>query len=757
MLRIGSRIKPHVASKIARGHGAQRLQSTHSGGGGGSKVLIATAGATSLVAGVVGYAAWSNDNRKSIENTIPGSGYVLGAILGPVMEPLQPKPVTKDVGLMKKKLDREKKKKKDEEAAPAVTEGEAAKSESPAVVVEVSTEPVKDDEVILEQVSSETVPESKVELEPTAPAVPSEAEIAGISSETAGAETPGTELIITTPGQPEKAPEPSEEAPAVPDLETRLASGEIEQDVENATLTTVLEDLASAAQKQLTAALASAEDAAVVIRQHAEKAYLAIDAGQDKEVLFAAVAELSEKKAEVVKAAQEKISQAEEAVEKLKEQIAQGLSSGLTRDNKSLITAEESLAEIKYAVENIKTIISQSERDSKVVSDYRNLVESGREQFEAEVRSLLPEVKLGETSDKLTRDELNLLIAHAHRKVLQLQNQLARLQTLEHDRFKEALNKQRDDDAGLLEAKVNASLEKQKQQLEVEYKRKVAQLREELESELRAQLKRQAAAHSDHLADVLTVQEKELESKWSELLQDKVQSEKDKYLSSVAVMQGQLDGLKNALTARADVDKAAYSARELWLACESLRSALRLGKEGAKSWEEQLKPLDEHITAIKTAGGENSYLSAVIGAVSEEARTRGVYTEDALRERFIKVDRICKRVSMIGDNGGSLIKYMLSYVQSFLILNAFEYLPGSEVRDEEVPVDSLSVYDILARARYCLDKDDLLQSVRYMNLLRGEARNVASSWIKEARLTLETRQAADALLAHAAATAVKAL
>lgn len=54
--------------------------------------------------------------------------------------------------------------------------------------------------------------------------------------------------------------------------------------------------------------------------------------------------------------------------------------------------------------------------------------------------------------------------------------------------------------------------------------------------------------------------------------------------------------------------------------------------------------------------GENSYLSAVIGAVSEEARTRGVYTEDALRERFIKVDRICKRVSMIGDNGGSLIK-----------------------------------------------------------------------------------------------------
>ncbi|MPC80781.1 MICOS complex subunit MIC60 [Portunus trituberculatus] len=62
------------------------------------------------------------------------------------------------------------------------------------------------------------------------------------------------------------------------------------------------------------------------------------------------------------------------------------------------------------------------------IGSYKALVEAGREQFEAEVRSLLPEVKLGETSDKLTQDELNLLLAHAHRKVLHMQTQLARLQ-----------------------------------------------------------------------------------------------------------------------------------------------------------------------------------------------------------------------------------------------------------------------------------------------------------------------------------------
>ena len=44
-----------------------------------------------------------------------------------------------------------------------------------------------------------------------------------------------------------------------------------------------------------------------------------------------------------------------------------------------------------------------------------------------------------------------------------------------------------------------------------------------------------------------------------------------------------------------------------------------------------------------------------------------------------------------------------------------------------------------------------------MSLLRGEPRLVASDWIKETRLLLEARQAADALLAHAAATGLQAL
>ena len=47
--------------------------------------------------------------------------------------------------------------------------------------------------------------------------------------------------------------------------------------------------------------------------------------------------------------------------------------------------------------------------------------------------------------------------------------------------------------------------------------------------------------------------------------------------------------------------------------------------------------------------------------------------------------------------------------------------------------------------------------MRYLGLLQGEPRLVASDWLREARLLLEARQAADALLAHAAATGLQAL
>ncbi|XP_076067938.1 inner membrane mitochondrial protein mitofilin isoform X10 [Oratosquilla oratoria] len=736
MLRIPSKLTPRITSKVVQ-RSSRRLQSTRASGGGPGKALIAAGGVVVSVGGVIAYSSWSPDNRKSVENTIPGSKHLLGAILGsPVESPKTTSsspPITKtpEHGLLRKKLERERKRKEEEKRLAAEKEAQEKdleeKAPEPAPVVPVDAPASETVEAPTDKTSEGGAPADKKPEE----------EAATVQQENA----------VKKPEEEDKG-----------DIEARLTENEINTGVENAALSQILEDCTTAAQKGITHALDAAENAAIAINNHAEKAFQAIDAGQDKELLFAAVAELAKARADLTKIAEEKITAAESAVEKLKAQIEEGLSSSITKGNKALLEAEETFVELKFAMDKIKSIVAEASRDGKVISDYKDLVETGRQQFENEVKSLLPEVTIGETSETLTKDELNLLIAHAHRRVMQLQNQLAKMQTLEHERFKEALLKQREEDNVILEAKIKASLCKQEQQLELEYKKKIKQLQDEMENDLRAQLKRQAAAHSDHLADVLRVQEKELDNKWSSLLKDEVLSEKTKYLAELGGMRGHLDGLKSAIVARADLDKAAHAGRELWIACEALRQALRVQSTGVSSVDEACRPLQEEVNAVtKAAGDSNPFVTSVLGAISTEAVNRGVYSEDSLKERFIKVERICKRVSMIGDNGGSLVRYLMSYIQSFLVLNAFEYVPGPEAKDEQIAVDSLSTYDILDRAKYCLDKDDLNHAVRYMNLLRGAPRHVAADWLKEARLLLEARQAADVLMAHAAAIAVKTL
>jgi len=53
--------------------------------------------------------------------------------------------------------------------------------------------------------------------------------------------------------------------------------------------------------------------------------------------------------------------------------------------------------------------------------------------------------------------------------------------------------------------------------------------------------------------------------------------------------------------------------------------------------------------------------------------------------------------------------------------------------------------------RYWVDRGDLKMALRYMNLLRGASRAVASQWMDETRIYLETQLVVNTLMAHSAA------
>lgn len=89
------------------------------------------------------------------------------------------------------------------------------------------------------------------------------------------------------------------------------------------------------------------------------------------------------------------------------------------------------------------------------------------------------------------------------------------------------------------------------------------------------------------------------------------------------------------------MEKQGRKAQELWLACQTLHNLIRDGKEGARDLgEEQLKPLTDELTAIKAAGNDNTFVNTLTESFPEQACQNGVWTQDALVERFQKVNTV---------------------------------------------------------------------------------------------------------------------
>lgn len=83
------------------------------------------------------------------------------------------------------------------------------------------------------------------------------------------------------------------------------------------------------------------------------------------------------------------------------------------------------------------------------------------------------------------------------------------------------------------------------------------------------------------------------------------------------------------------------------------------------------------------------------------------------------------------------------------IISHSENISRDELNNAEFDFSKLDTYDILGRARYWLDHNNISQAVKYMNLLNGASHKIASEWIDEARIYLETQQAINTLMAYA--------
>uniref|UniRef100_A0A1L8DZU7 MICOS complex subunit MIC60 n=1 Tax=Nyssomyia neivai TaxID=330878 RepID=A0A1L8DZU7_9DIPT len=429
------------------------------------------------------------------------------------------------------------------------------------------------------------------------------------------------------------------------------------------------------------------------------------------------------------------------------------------KDNASQ-TSSEVYAKVKETQERVrskmnaaKTELFKARELSNMNEKYWKKIEDARNHFVGEMESLFPGINITEKQLDLPKDQLDLFILYAYSHVLAYQKELQKLHVDGEERLKRVLNSlQSHDREEILEAELNYRLEKERREMAVSMQKQLFEIRAAGERNIREALKQQAQAHVDSLNETLKLKEQEIRRVLSRESDEKLLKEKTSYATQLAEMVGKVKGMDETLKARAESEEKSQKARGLWGACQALWLCVRQGEHNS-SWRDGLVPLDNAVKAVEKAAAENDkVVKTVLGSLSNEALTRGVYPEEALRERFLKVDRLARRLALVPETGARLPMYIMSYLQSIFILTPDNPISKEELKDEIVDFSKLDTYDILNRARYWMDRGNLTQTLRYMNLLEGAPRKVASDWLKECRLYLETQQAINTLMSHAATT-----
>ncbi|KTF78082.1 hypothetical protein cypCar_00036187 [Cyprinus carpio] len=715
-----------VCGKV-KAHPLQHCRRYTTAGGSGSTAGKIVAASLLTVGGGLGgtilYAKWDPKFRSNIEKSVPYSDQLFEMALGPPpppLVPLQKKPGKIEPlqisSLSEASKESKQPKAKAKKSDPAPAEAPPAVEEAPAPTPQT-----------LEEASAEA-----------AHIILAISEVPSVPAPGTSDESPPGHMAAGEESKDHHEPA-LKERPAE-EVSARLAQQDkAEQDALSA-LTAGLEESLGSSAKTTLQAIGAQEAALTAIARHTNKLKEAMDSEtppDEKSTQWKALNEALSDRARAMEEAEEALLKAKGELEKLRGMINSAKQSKIDAARPQILAAEENFHSMIVDLDKVVTKVQTAQTEAKIVSQYSELVNEAKAQFQQELANITPEIQANWKGlcPRMRPAEAVRLRSSELREQIHIEAALEQLKL---------------EDQKALERAVVSALEHRREDMRLEQEKKVQEVREVMEAEMRTQLRRQAAAHTDHLRDVLKVQEQELREEAQEILNSKMmeqethyrritQEQLDTFTLDMSAAYARLKGIEEAIDSHVIAEEEARKAHQLWLSVEALNYTLK--SAGADSPTE---PLEGAVRAIKENCAENEFAQALATALPEESLSRGIYSEASLRARFYDIRRLARRVALIDETRNSLYQYFLSFLQSVLLFEREQVAPPAKLAPED-----LDTFRLLAYATYSIERGDLELAAKFVNQLRGESQRVAQDWLKEARLTLETKQVIGLLSAYA--------